>query len=103
MNIVAKTEVEEDALRAITVSDDILGGQPVFRGTRTPIDAVLGFFDSGMSFNQVKESFPFITEELVAAARIYAQLHPCTPSRSLGELNPGWKLIRRTIVPFKGQ
>jgi len=86
-------------LDEITESDDILGGRPVFRGTRVPIDTVLGSLDRGMSFNEVKESFPVVTEELVAAARIYLQLHPLRPPRSLGELNPHWKLISRKVIP----
>lgn len=90
-------------LDSITESDDILGGRPVFRGTRVPIDTVLGSLDLGMSFEQVRESFPIITEELVATARRYLQFHPVRQPLSLGELNPNWKLINTKIIMPESQ
>jgi uncharacterized protein (DUF433 family) len=49
----------------ITVDPKILGGIPVFRGTRVPVDALLGNLEEGVSIDQFLENFPTVSREQV--------------------------------------
>lgn len=87
------------ALDAITSDDAILGGLPVFRGTRVPIDAVLASVDAGIPFDRVQRAYPSVTPEMAESARIYATVRPRRgrpPSlgERLGVAPKGRKLVR---------
>jgi uncharacterized protein (DUF433 family) len=56
----------------------IMGGMIVFTGSRVPITTVIGSLDSGNSWERIVESWPFLTEEHISAAREYLRLHPGT-------------------------
>jgi uncharacterized protein (DUF433 family) len=46
------------------VSDkDILGGTPVFRGTRVPVSALLDNLEKGVSVDEFIENFPTVKRE----------------------------------------
>lgn len=45
-------------------------------GTRVPISTVLGALGEGMALDEVREDYLFLTEAHVAAAQVYAQVHP---------------------------
>jgi len=49
----------------ITVDPDILGGTPVFRGTRVPVDALLNNLEAGLSIDEFLENFPTVSSEQV--------------------------------------
>ncbi len=55
-------EKEIDSL-PITVDPEILGGTPVFRGTRVPVDALLNNLGAGVSMDEFLENFPSVTRE----------------------------------------
>jgi uncharacterized protein (DUF433 family) len=70
MNLGFKTmtlviEENEIASLPITVDPDILGGTPVFRGTRVPIEALLGNLEAGVSIEEFLENFPTVSREQV--------------------------------------
>ena len=44
----------------ITVSKDILSGQPVFKGTRVPVSALLENLEVGVSLDEFLENFPSV-------------------------------------------
>ena len=44
-----------------------MGGTPVFRGTRVPIQTLLDFLEAGDSINEFLEGFPTVSRELVIA------------------------------------
>ena len=56
-------EAEELASLPITVAPDVLGGTPVFRGTRVPIDALLNNLEAGVSIDEFLENFPTVSRE----------------------------------------
>lgn len=59
------------------VSDpQILGGLPVFAGTRLPIDHVLASLAGGISLDTLQQAYPVLTPAHVEAARHWRQLHP---------------------------
>ena len=55
-------EKEIDSL-PITVDPEILGGTPVFRGTRVPVDALLINLEAGVSIDESLDNFPSVTRE----------------------------------------
>lgn len=46
---------------------EILGGVPVFIGTRVPIQSLFDHLEAGESINQFLEGFPSVTREQVLA------------------------------------
>jgi uncharacterized protein (DUF433 family) len=48
----------------ITIDPDILGGTPVFRGTRVPIKTMFEYFENNYSLEEFLECFPSVTRDL---------------------------------------
>jgi uncharacterized protein (DUF433 family) len=48
----------------ITVNPDILGGVPVFKGTRVPVRSLFEYLEDGYSLDEFLECFPTVTREL---------------------------------------
>jgi len=54
---------------AVIHSDpDILGGKPVFVGTRVPVKALWDYFEGGDTLDEFLEDFPSVTREQALAA-----------------------------------
>ena len=51
----------------ITCSPDILGGTPVFTGTRVPVQTLLDYLEGGETIDDFFEGFPTVKRELVIA------------------------------------
>ena len=51
--------------RTITCSPDILGGTPVFAGTRVPIQTLLDYLEGGESIDDFLDGFPSVKREQV--------------------------------------
>ena len=94
----ARAREVDEAGSLVTEDPAVMGGMPCFAGTRVPIEIVLGSLDEGMSGDEVRESYPFLTDAHVAAARVYAAVHPKRgrPRR----MNPVWsgKRLREKLV-----
>ena len=58
--VIEENEIDE---LPITVDPDILGGTPVFSGTRVPVDALLSNIEAGLSLDEFLENFPTVTRE----------------------------------------
>ena len=46
----------------------ILGGEPVFRGTRVPFKVLIDYLEGGETLAQFLEQYPSVTRELAVAA-----------------------------------
>jgi uncharacterized protein (DUF433 family) len=46
---------------------EIMGGTPVFCGTRVPVQTLLDYLEAGESIDQFLEGFPSVTREQVIA------------------------------------
>jgi uncharacterized protein (DUF433 family) len=55
-------EQEIDSL-PITIDPEVVSGAPVFRGTRVPVDALLGNLEAGLSLDEFLENFPTVSRE----------------------------------------
>jgi uncharacterized protein (DUF433 family) len=55
-------------LGVITKDREILGGCPVFRGTRVPFQALLDYLEGGETLDEFLDDFPTVTREAAIAA-----------------------------------
>jgi uncharacterized protein (DUF433 family) len=63
--------------RALVISDpDILGGDPVFRGTRVPVHLIATLLGQGSTEAELLEAYPRLTAEMAQLAPIYASAYP---------------------------
>ncbi len=51
----------------ISVSPEIMGGTPVFAGTRVPVQTLLDYLKAGESINDFLDGFPTVTRDQVIA------------------------------------
>ena len=51
----------------ITIDDQILGGQTVFKGTRVPVETLFDHLEAGVSLDQFLEDFPTVSKEQAIA------------------------------------
>ena len=63
--------------RRLVVSDpDIMGGDPVFRGTRVPVHMIAELVAKGSTAAELVESYPRLTGEMIRLAPVYAAAYP---------------------------
>lgn len=48
----------------VTVDPDILGGTPVFRGTRVPVNTLFEYLENNYALDEFLECFPSVTREM---------------------------------------
>jgi uncharacterized protein (DUF433 family) len=48
----------------ITVDPDILGGTPVFKGTRVPVKTLFEYLENNYSLEEFLEYFPSVTSDM---------------------------------------
>ena len=78
---------QADAL--VTSNPEVMGGVPVFAGTRVPVEFVLGSLAAGIDMDRLKASYPFLTEAHVQTAKVYDEVHPRRGRpRRIAEVNP---------------
>ena len=56
----------------IIANPEILGGKPIVEGTRLSVEHILGLLASGMSNQEIIESYPILSEESIRAVLSYA-------------------------------
>jgi uncharacterized protein (DUF433 family) len=56
-------------MTGVIVKDrDILGGEPVLRGTRVPFKILMEYLEGGDTLDQFLEQYPSVSRELAVAA-----------------------------------
>jgi len=53
-----------NATDLITVDPDILGGTPVFKGTRVPVKTLFEYLEDNYSLEEFLKCFPSVTREM---------------------------------------
>jgi uncharacterized protein (DUF433 family) len=61
MQIAAESQV-------IVRDPELLGGTPVFRGTRVPFQALLDYLEGGQPLSEFLDDFPTVSHEAAVAA-----------------------------------
>jgi uncharacterized protein (DUF433 family) len=63
--------------RRLVVSDpEILGGDPVFRGTRVPVHMLAELVAQGSTAAELLKGYPRLTAEMIRLAPVYAAAYP---------------------------
>ncbi|MET4081606.1 uncharacterized protein (DUF433 family) [Pedobacter sp. UYP30] len=68
----------------ITVDNDILGGQPVFKGTRVPVESLFDHLQVGVSLAKFLNEFPTVTK--VQAIALLAIANKLVRPKDIGKL-----------------
>jgi len=91
-------------IRALVESNaSVVGGEPTFRGTRTQIHLVASLLLKGATEEQLKESYPRLTRQMIRLAPLYAAAYPLRgrPRQSnLPAITPK-RIVRTTLPPAK--
>ena len=51
----------------LSIDNDVLGGQPVFSGTRVPIETLFDHIENGITIDEFLEDFPGVSKKQVLA------------------------------------
>lgn len=54
--------------RVVVKDVNILGGEPIFRGTRVPFKILIDYLEGGDTLDQFLEEYPSVSRELAIAA-----------------------------------
>jgi uncharacterized protein (DUF433 family) len=52
---------------------DVLGGTPVFRGTRVPFQALIDYLEGGQTLDEFLDDFPTVTRQAAVHALEHAK------------------------------
>lgn len=63
--------MKTDWKKRIEINPDIMSGKPVIKGTRVPVEVIVGGFAGGMTIEEVCREYRIIEED-VRAALAYA-------------------------------
>ena len=61
---------------------DILGGTPVFVGTRVPVQALIDYIEGGHSLEKFLDDFPTVSRTIAVAALEQAKVHLLADARA---------------------
>jgi len=53
--------------KIISISRDVMGGTPVFSGTRVPVQTLLDYIEAGETVNDFLDGFPTVTKQQIVA------------------------------------
>ena len=67
MRVMTQYKDEHATASVIEVSPDILGGTPVFKGTRVPITTLLDYLAAGDPLGRFLDHFPTVKREQAVA------------------------------------
>ena len=70
----AASEVYVSMANVVIKDPNILGEEPVFRGTRVPFKALIDYLEGGDTLDQFLEQYPSVSRELAMAAIEEARL-----------------------------
>ncbi len=51
----------------ITIDNEILGGVPVFKGTRVPVESLFDHLEAGVPLDEFLDDFPTVSKEQAIA------------------------------------
>ena len=74
-----------DIRELITIDNEILGGQTVFKDTRVPVETLFDHLEAGISLDQFLEDFPTVSREQAIALLGWA--NTVLNTKNLDQLN----------------
>jgi uncharacterized protein (DUF433 family) len=87
---------------AVMSDPEIMGGDPVFRGTRVPVHLIATLLGQGQAEGDLLHDHPRLTPEMVRLAPIYAAAYPLRGRRRAQPWHdhPPIRSTRRKLVPI---
>lgn len=67
--------VLEVEYRYITQTPEVCGGRPVIKGTRTPVQTIVGYYKLGLSIEEILDGLPHLTPAQIHEALSYYYDH----------------------------
>lgn len=74
--IAARTQELEEAEAMIAQDKAIMGGEPLFKGTRIPVRLIASMLEDGVSEEEILAGYPKLTSRHLALAPIWVAAHP---------------------------
>ena len=65
-------EIRHPDFKRISINPEICFGKPRISGTRMPVTSILEYLSSGMSIKELRDEFPFLTEEDIKEALAFS-------------------------------
>ena len=59
-------------MHEITENIEILGGKPVIKGTRIPVDLIIELLANGMGIEEILKEYPELSEEDIRSALAFS-------------------------------
>lgn len=75
-NVAPRIDLYREGLHRICEDDEILGGEPTFRGTRLAVRHIGGMLIKGEPIADIARDYPDLTPNDVEFARLYTEAHP---------------------------
>ena len=64
---------KDQLLRRIIIDQAVLGGKPIIKGTRVPVEAILKKLGQNIDAGEILRDFPRLTKDDIKAAIWYAE------------------------------
>lgn len=95
-----RAQLVDRANKLIIEDEEIMNGEPVFKGTRIPVHNIAASLKLGITTERLLDAFPDLSEEMVSAAEIYANVYPRRGRpHKISDKHPTWvKLSHRKIA-----
>jgi uncharacterized protein (DUF433 family) len=74
--IAARTQELEEAEAMIAQDKAVMGGEPLFKGTRIPVRLIASMLEDGVSEEEILAGYPKLTSRHLALAPIWVAAHP---------------------------
>ena len=66
----------EEAKTLVHSAEGVMGGEPVFKGTRVPVRTVASMLAQGASSMEIADGYPSLTPRMIELAAIWSAAHP---------------------------
>jgi uncharacterized protein (DUF433 family) len=74
--LLEKVRLYRKGSNRIVSGPETLGGEPVFKGTRIPLEHIAGLFRKGINEAEIREDYPSLSDLDFAFAAIHARMSP---------------------------
>lgn len=95
-HLAARGEALREADKIIHSVKGVVGGEPVFKGTRVPVRTIAAMKLQGAATDEIVEGYPALTARMVELAEIWVAAHPARGRpRKLSEQGLKVKSVKR--------
>jgi len=95
-HLAARGEALREADKIIHSVKGVVGGEPVFKGTRVPVRTIAAMKLQGAATDEIVEGYPALTARMVDLAEIWVAAHPARGRpRKLSEQGLNVKSVKR--------